>query len=69
MCHKKSKNTTPSLPEIRSRIVPANIYLFKNRQYWKKCEICPKLAIKTPKGSLVPLLLTLSLTFGELTSK
>ena len=54
MCHKKSKNTTPSLPEIRSRIVPANIYLFKNRQHWKKCEICPKLAIKTPKGSLVP---------------
>ena len=30
MCHKKSKNTTPSLPEIRSRIVPANTYLFKD---------------------------------------
>ena len=29
MCHKKLKNTTSSLPELRSRIVPANIDLFK----------------------------------------
>ena len=29
MCRNKSKNTAPSLPELRSRIVPANIYPFK----------------------------------------
>ena len=29
MCYKKSKNITSSLPKFRSRIVPANIYLFK----------------------------------------
>ena len=29
MCHKKSKNTISTLPELRSRIVPANVYLFK----------------------------------------
>ena len=29
MCHKKSKNITSSLPELSSRTVPANIYLFK----------------------------------------
>ena len=28
MCHKKSKNTT-LLPELRSMIILANIYLFK----------------------------------------
>ena len=41
MCHKNSKNITPSLPEFRSRIVPANIYRFKinNRNTEKTVKI------------------------------
>ena len=41
MCHKKLKNTTSSLPELRSRIVPANIYLFKvnNKNTEKSAKI------------------------------
>ena len=33
------------------RNIPANIYLFKvgNRNFRKRCEICSKLAIKTPE--------------------
>ena len=36
-------------------IYPANIYLFKddNRNTRKRCEICSKLAIKTPETSIV----------------
>ena len=38
MCHKKSKNTVSSLPELWSRIVPADVYLFKvNNWNTEKC--------------------------------
>ena len=42
---------------------PANIYFFKvnKRNTSKRCEICPKLTIKTPERRLVSLLLTLNI--------
>ena len=38
-------------PKFTLRQIPANIYLFKfsSRNTRKRCEICPKLTIKTPE--------------------
>ena len=57
------------MPYKVKRDYPANIYLikFNNRNTRKKCEICPKLAMKTSEQShvndvdLVLLLLTLNI--------
>ena len=36
---------------LYASIIPANIYLFKvnNRNTRRRCEVCPKLTIKTPE--------------------
>ena len=50
MCLKKEKNITSSLPELRSRIVPVNIYLLKaNNRNTEKVWIYVKVNNKDPR--------------------
>ena len=50
MCHKKLKNTIPTLLELRLRVIPANIYLLKvnKRNTEKSVKYVQKLTINTP---------------------
>ena len=64
MCHKKTKNTTSSLlPELRSRIVPANFYLFKvnNRNTEKKVLNMSKVNSKDTRMKSGAFMLTLKI--------